>query len=244
MAQMRALETPDPFNDDFYYHNAMRRKQEKSQRAALAGQEPNVRVRKERATRCVGRAGIDSGDRSWCFVVDTPVLSCLVLSCLLEVSSTYFGRSSGWGRKKLCGAFPGRGCLVPPLNVLLLIACCRDEDAKRGAKCVGMLRAASTAAAGLCRSSQAPFHFMLDVSCVMCHVSSEVSTHTNAACTMVSCLSADPKRRSPGTQAAAAPPMPMPLPVWQETKEIAKKASLAAFALFVYVFEESCFKTS
>lgn len=60
MAQMRALETPDPFNDDFYYHNAMRRKQEKSQREALAGQEPTVRVR---GVRVVGR-----GRGVFCFV--------------------------------------------------------------------------------------------------------------------------------------------------------------------------------
>lgn len=45
MAQMRALDTPDPFNDDFYYHNAMRRKQEKSRRDALMGQDLNARVR-------------------------------------------------------------------------------------------------------------------------------------------------------------------------------------------------------
>lgn len=44
MAQMRALDTPDPFNDDFYYHNAMRRKQEKTRREALVGQDPNARV--------------------------------------------------------------------------------------------------------------------------------------------------------------------------------------------------------
>ena len=36
MAQMRALETPDPFNDDFYFHNAMRRKQERSLREGQA----------------------------------------------------------------------------------------------------------------------------------------------------------------------------------------------------------------
>ncbi|CAM9681435.1 unnamed protein product [Scytosiphon promiscuus] len=44
MAQMRALDTPDPFNDDFYYHNAMRRKQEKSRREALMGLQPNSNV--------------------------------------------------------------------------------------------------------------------------------------------------------------------------------------------------------
>ncbi|CAM9503076.1 unnamed protein product [Choristocarpus tenellus] len=37
MAQMRALETSDPFNDDFYFHNAVRRKQEKHQRDMCAG---------------------------------------------------------------------------------------------------------------------------------------------------------------------------------------------------------------
>lgn len=57
MAQMRALETPDPFNDDFYYHNAMRRKQEKSQREALTGQEPNARVREARGVWGRGRGG-------------------------------------------------------------------------------------------------------------------------------------------------------------------------------------------
>lgn len=60
MAQMRALETQDPFNDDFYYHNAMRRKQEKSQRAALTGEEPNARVR-EGQTR-VKRGGRGGGE--------------------------------------------------------------------------------------------------------------------------------------------------------------------------------------
>lgn len=43
MAQMRALDTPDPFNDDFYYHNAMRRKQEKIRRDARIGQEVTTR---------------------------------------------------------------------------------------------------------------------------------------------------------------------------------------------------------
>lgn len=48
MAQMRALDTPDPFNDDFYYHNVMRRKQEKSMREGGMEQEPNVRAGKAR----------------------------------------------------------------------------------------------------------------------------------------------------------------------------------------------------
>lgn len=46
MAQMRALDTPDPFNDDFYYHNAMRRKQEKNRRDVLMGAEPHLTVRR------------------------------------------------------------------------------------------------------------------------------------------------------------------------------------------------------
>lgn len=50
MAQMRALETPDPFNDDFYYHNAMRRKQEKHHRDMLRGAEPHATV----GSRCEG----------------------------------------------------------------------------------------------------------------------------------------------------------------------------------------------
>lgn len=58
MAQMRALETPDPFNDDFYYHNAMRRKQEKSRRDALLGTEPNARVREERGWFLSGGGGV------------------------------------------------------------------------------------------------------------------------------------------------------------------------------------------
>lgn len=44
MAQMRALETPDPFNDDFYYHNAMRRKQERQHHDMLRGAEPHRTV--------------------------------------------------------------------------------------------------------------------------------------------------------------------------------------------------------
>lgn len=53
MAQMRALDTPDPFNDDFYYHNAMRRKQEKHRRDMQMGTEPHARVRRGREQGCV-----------------------------------------------------------------------------------------------------------------------------------------------------------------------------------------------
>lgn len=55
MAQMRALDTPDPFNDDFYYHNAMRRKQEKSRREALMGLQPNANVSGGGSPWCMGR---------------------------------------------------------------------------------------------------------------------------------------------------------------------------------------------
>lgn len=70
MAQMRALDTPDPFNDDFYYHNAMRRKREKSLRGALMGQDPNTRVRARVVEFCVcvlcgSGGGCTGGFKMW-----------------------------------------------------------------------------------------------------------------------------------------------------------------------------------
>lgn len=71
MAQMRALDTPDPFNDDFYYHNAMRRKQEKSRRDIMMGGDPHVRVRPDGAGIIMMGQGrtcrrkVDNGDPGW-----------------------------------------------------------------------------------------------------------------------------------------------------------------------------------
>jgi hypothetical protein len=46
-AQMRALDTQDPYSDDFYFHNFIRKQEERKRREAAGGKIPQHVTRRK-----------------------------------------------------------------------------------------------------------------------------------------------------------------------------------------------------